>query len=370
LSNNFNSNYTYSGGALNYRTNRKKLSLTTGVSLQLAALTSTNLTNNNMIQQSFTDVLPNANVQYKISGYKSLSLNYSTNTQQPTTSQLQPLQNIADPLNVTEGNANLKRSYAHNINLNFFTADPATRKNFFAFVAFNITQNAIVYADEFTTNGARTSKPINVNGTTFLFGNLNYGFPIKKLKLRADVALGVNAIKNIALINGLTNNIHNTSFNPTINLSYFKENVIDIQASANLRFTKATYSLQPQLNNQFLTQIYKTEITNYLPWGLVFNNSLNYTINTGRADGFNTDIPFLNSSLAKSFLKNKRLEAKISVFDVLNKNIGINRSVNQNYIEDVSYNVLQRYFLVSFTFRLHKSVGSAGPNIVIKSMNN
>ena len=370
LSNNFSSNYTYSGGSFNYRTNRKKINFSTGASLQLAALTSTNLTNNNTIQQRFTDVLPNANIQYKFSNYKNLTLNYTTNTQQPTTSQLQPLQNIADPLNVVEGNPNLKRSYAHNINLNFFSADPLTRKNFFAFAAFGITQNAIVYADEFTTSGVRTTKPINVNGTTFLFGNLNYGFPIKKLNLRADVSLGVNAIKNIAFINGLTNNIHNTSFNPTVNLSYFKENKIDIQTSASLRFTKAIYSLQPKLNNQFLTQLYKIEMTNYLPWGLVLNNNLNYTINRGRAEGFNTDIPFLNSSLAKSFLKNKRLEAKLSVFDVLNKNIGINRNVNQNYIEDVSYNVLQRYFLLSFTFRLHKSVGSSGPNVVIRSFNN
>lgn len=370
LSNNFSSNYTYSGGSLNYRTNRKKLSLGAGASLQLAKLVSTNLTNNNTIQQNFTDLLPNANIQFKFSSYKSLTLNYSTNTQQPTTTQLQPLQNIADPLNVVEGNPNLKRSYAHSINLNYFSADPVTRKNFFAFAAFTTTQNAIVYADEFNANGARVTKPINVNGTTFLFGNINYGFPIKKLKLRADISLGVNAIKNIALINGQTNNINNTSINPTFSLSYFKENSIDIQTSVNLRFTKATYSLQPQLNNTFLTQTYKTEIVNYLPLGLVLNNSLNYTINTGRADGFNTSIPFWNSSLAKSFLKNKRLEAKLSVFDVLNRNIGINRNVNQNYIEDLSYNVLQRYFLFSFTFRLHKSAGSSGPNVVIRSFNN
>lgn len=370
LSNNFSSNYTYSGGSLNYRANRKKWSFNTGASLQLAKLVSKNLTNNNTIKQSFTDVLPNANVQFKFSNYKTLTLNYSTNTQQPTTSQLQPLQNIADPLNVLEGNPNLKRSYAHSINLNFFSADPVTRKNFFAFAAFTTTQNAIIYADHFNANGARVTKPINVNGTTFLFGNINYGFPIKKLKLRADVSLGVNAIKNIALINGLTNNINNTSFNPTISLSYFKENSIDIQASANLRITKATYSLQSQLNNTFFTQTYRTEIISYLPLGFVLNNSLNYTINTGRADGFNTSIPFWNSSVAKSFLKNKRLEAKLSVFDVLNRNIGINRNVNQNFIEDLSYNVLQRYFLLSFTFRLHKSASSGGPNVVIRSFNN
>lgn len=370
LSNSFESNYNYSGGSVNYRTNRKKLSIGAGASLQLAELTSKNISNNNTIQQSFTDVLPNANIQYKFSNYKNLSFNYTTSTQQPSTSQLQPLQNVADLLNVYEGNPDLKRSYSHNINLNFFSADPATRKNFFAFAAFGITQNAIVNADVFSSNGARKSTPINVNGTTFLFGNINYGFPIKKLKLRADVSVGLNATKNFGLINGQTNTINNTAINPSIALSYFKDNIIDVQASANLRFNKATYSLQQQLNSNFLTQIYSTEITNYLPLGLVLNNNLNYTINSGRADGFNTEVPFWNASLAKGFLKNKRMEAKIAVFDILNRNVGISRNANQNYIEDIRYNVLQRYFLLTFTYRLHKAATISGPNVVVRTIAN
>lgn len=370
LSNSFESNYNYSGGSINYRTNRKKVSIGAGASLQLAELTSKNISNNNNIQQSFTDVLPNANIQYKFSNYKSLTLNYTTSTQQPSTAQLQPLQNVADLLNVYEGNPDLKRSYSHNINLNFFTADPATRQNFFAFAAFGITQNAIVNADVFSSNGARKSTPVNVNGTTFLFGNINYGFPIKKLKLRADVSVGLNATKNFGIINGQTNTINNTAINPSIALSYFKDNIIDIQASANLRFNKATYSLQQQLNSNFITQIYSTEVTNYLPLGLVLNNNLNYTINSGRADGFNTEVPFWNASLAKGFLKNKRMEAKITVFDILNRNIGVSRNANQNYIEDIRYNVLQRYFLLTFTYRLHKAAASSGPSVVVKTFGN
>jgi hypothetical protein len=370
LSNSFESNYNYTGGSVNYRTNRKKVSIDVGASLQLAELTSKNISNNNTIQQSFTDVLPNANIQYKFSNYKNLSLNYTTSTQQPSTAQLQPLQNVADLLNVYEGNPDLKRSYSHNINLNFFTADPATRQNFFAFAAFGITQNAIVNADVFSGNGARKSSPINVNGTTFLFGNINYGFPIKKLKLRADVSVGLNATKNFGIINGQTNTINNTAINPSIALSYFKDNTIDIQASANLRFNKATYSLQQQLNSNFLTQIYSTEITNYLPLGLVLNNNLNYTINSGRADGFNTEVPFWNASLAKGFLKNKRMEAKIAVFDILNRNVGVSRNANQNYIEDVRYNVLQRYLLLTFTYRLHKAAASSGLGVVIRTFGN
>ena len=95
-----------------------------------------------------------------------------------------------------------------------------------------------------------------------------------------------------------------------------------------------------------------------MPWKLNLRNEFNYITNTGRSDGFNASIPLLNMSLAKSFLKNNRGELKFSVSDVLNKNLGINRSASNNFIEDIRYNVLQRFFMLSFSYSLHKSGGS------------
>lgn len=96
---------------------------------------------------------------------------------------------------------------------------------------------------------------------------------------------------------------------------------------------------------------------------------MNYTINSGRADGYNTSVAFWNASIAKSFLKNKRAEIKFSAFDLLNQNIGVSRNANQNYIEDTRYNVLQRYFLMSFTFRLNKAGSNAsGPRVMIRTV--
>ena len=82
-------------------------------------------------------------------------------------------------------------------------------------------------------------------------------------------------------------------------------------ATGRLNFSKAKYSLQSELNSNYLQQVYGMEMTNYMPWDLVLNNNFNYTINTGRADGYNTNVPFWNASMAKGFLKNKRAEFKI-----------------------------------------------------------
>jgi hypothetical protein len=367
LSNHFRSEYQYAGASLGLRTNMKKLNYSISASLQQAQLNSTNKTTNTTIKQSFTDVLPNVNLRYGFNNFSNLSLGYTTSTQQPSTQQLQPLQNVSDPLNVVEGNPALKRSYAHNLNLNYFSADPVARKNFFVFAFVSFTKQAIVYADEIQTNGARKSRPVNANGNLTFFTNASYGFTIKPLKIRVDAALGYNYLKNIAFINGATNTISNNTINPSLSFNYTLADKLDVRTTANLRLNKAKYSLQEQLNTNFVTQAYAMELTNYLPWGLVVNNNFNYIINTGRSNGFNTNIPFWNASLAKSFLKNKRAELKLAVFDLLNKNIGINRNANQNYIEDLSYNVLQRYFMATFTFRLHKAGGSGTPGVQIRT---
>jgi hypothetical protein len=368
-SNDFKSEYMYTGGSLSFRSNQKSMSYTLGTSLQGATLNSTNNTNGKNIRQTFTDALPNANVQYRFNSSRTLSLNYNTSTTQPGTLQLQPVTDVSDPLNTYTGNPNLKRSYQQSLSLNYFATNMYSQRNFFAFLSFSKTDNAIVNSDSIRLNGSRITMPVNANGNYVLFGSINAGFPIKKLKSRVDLGLGSNILHNMSFVNGKENGIDNFSISPNLNYSFSLENKIDISANARLNISKAKYSLQPQLNSNYLQQVYGLDMTNFLPWGLVLNNNMNYTINSGRADGYNTSVAFWNASIAKSFLKNKRAEIKFSAFDLLNQNIGVSRNANQNYIEDTRYNVLQRYFLMSFTFRLNKAGSNAsGPRVVIRTV--
>jgi len=99
-----------------------------------------------------------------------------------------------------------------------------------------------------------------------------------------------------------------------------------------------------------------------LPKGFSLASEFSFTRNTGYSTGFNTDVSLWNMGLAKQLFKNKKGEIKIQVFDILNQNVGINRSANQNYIEDVATNVLNRYLLIGFSYNISKFAGKMIPS--------
>ena len=56
-------------------------------------------------------------------------------------------------------------------------------------------------------------------------------------------------------------------------------------------------------------------------------------------------------------MKLDRAELKISAFDLLNRNQGVFRNSSFNFIEDEQVNVLNRYVMLSFRYKISKFNG-------------
>jgi hypothetical protein len=122
--------------------------------------------------------------------------------------------------------------------------------------------------------------------------------------------------------------------------------------SATPTYNIAKYSVQPQLNENYFSQILNTNVTFYTKNGWILEANFDYTAYAGRALGYNTSVPLLNAAIAKQLFKNKQGELRLSVFDLFNQNISITRNVTENYIQDVQTKVLTRYALLTFTYNL------------------
>ncbi|MBI2729925.1 MAG: outer membrane beta-barrel protein [Sphingobacteriales bacterium] len=365
LSNAFRSEYSYTGGGVNFRSQQKKIIYGLGAAVQYASLLSIQKTGNNTIKQHFTNVLPAANFTYNFSKTKNLRLEYNTSTQQPATAQLQPVQDVSDPLNIREGNPDLKQHYQHNVSLNYFAASPLAQKNFFAYINFTATQNAIVNSDILFSNGVRYTSYKNANGVYNLFGGIDMGFPLKKLHTRINAGANTILYNNYNFLNNVKNNIKNIAINPRTSITYTYKEKLDITASARFSYNEIKYSLQKAFNDNYWRNTYELEANINLPWNIGLNNEITYTTNTGRTAGYNRNIALWNASITKGMFKYKRGTLKLSVYDLLNQNIGISRNANLNFIEDARYTVLNRFYMMSFTYSLSKA-GNSGPQVNIR----
>lgn len=360
LTNVFSMNQESRGGTLRFRSNFKKVNATVGASTQHSNLLSENRSTGNVVKQSFSDILPTATLRYAVNSKTNLQLNYTTNIQMPTAVQLQPVADVADPLNIYTGNSALQRAYIQSITANLTNINLPRGRNVFMMASLNKTNNAIVQSDIIDGSGRRITMPVNADGVVNAFVNLNTGLAVRRLKSTINIGIGVNQTASLAFINGMKNKMTNRALSPSLSWNIALEKKLLVYASARWNITKASYSLQPVLNNTFLQQIYSLEMTNYLPGNIHLTNNIAFTINSGRAIGFNTKIPYWTAAASKSFMKNNRGEMKLTALDILNQNVGVNRVANQQFLEDTRYNVLRRYFMLSFLYILNKSGKSTG----------
>jgi hypothetical protein len=357
LTNDFRNTYGYINGGLRLRTQRKKYNYAIGVSLQKAELDGKIISGikDSLISKSFTNLLPTARFQYNFTRFKSLTLNYRSSTNQPTVSQLQPVPDISDRLNIRNGNPNLKQEYIHNLQINYNGLNPYKNKNLFAFFNLSRTENKIVNYDSLFSNGVKSTRPVNVDGVYNLTGNVSVGFPVRFIKgtVRAGSTLFYNS--GAQFINGLRNNIKMFIAGPRLSLDMDLTDKVFLSLSGTLTYNKTAYSLRSAFNTNYLSHLYETEFTWQLPKGFNFATDFSYTINNQLASAFNAKVPLLGASISKQFLRFNRGELKLSVNDILNRNVGVSRNSNQNYIEDSRVNTLRRFALLSFTYSLSKT---------------
>jgi hypothetical protein len=362
LTNNFENTYGYTNGGLRLRTQQKKFSLAGGLNWQQAELQGKIIagSKDSVIKKTFHNLLPTARFKYDFTRYRNLMINYAAITNQPTLAQLQPVPDISDPLNIKEGNPELQQEFTHAVQVNFVSVNPFKNKNLFAFFNLQETQNKIANYDLVDSLGVKRTRPVNVNGVYNMTGTLSLGLPLHFLKGTVNLNSNMGYSKTKQFVNTAPNTIGALTLGPELRFDLSPSDKLDLSFSAGVNYNKTTYSLQPALNTEYLSHQYEGEVNWQLPASFYFNTSFTYTVNNQLASGFNAKVPLWNASFSRQFLRFNRGELKLTAFDLLNENVGISRTSNQNYIEDKRVNNLQRFFLLSFTYSLSKNGLSSG----------
>lgn len=363
LSNDFENTYGFTNAGIRMRTQKKKYSYSFGANWQQAKLEGkiTTGVKDSLISKTFRNILPNARFQYNFSKFKNFSLSYNTSTNQPGMSQLQPVPDNSNPLNIRDGNPDLKQEFNHAIQANLNLMSPYKNKNLFVFLTAQTTENKIVNFDSINLQtGVRKTKPVNVNGVYNLNNSISYSMPVRFLKGSFEISNNSGYSQSKQLINSITgqvveNTIKTLTFGPDVRLDMNPTEKLNITVGAGINHNRTKYSLQAAQNTTYLSQEYTASVDWEMPKGFFFSTDFTYIINSQRAAGFNTKVPLWNASISKQMLKFNRGELKFSARDLLDKNIGISRNTSNSYIEDSRVLTLRQFFLLSFTYSLSKT---------------
>ena len=359
LTNDFKNTYTTHKEGVQFRNQQGSFNFAVGATLQEAF--SENrfhyLAVDSALHQSFLNFLPNANLQYSFNRYQNLRMLYNTFTNQPSITQLAPVADNSDPLNIRLGNPDLKQEYYHSIRANYIAFDPFRHTSFFSMLNFNAIQHRIVNDDMLDSVRVRRTRPVNLEGLYNLNGNIGWGLPLRRLKSNLNLNSRVAYDHNASLVNGARNTGNTWTLSQGADLNFTYKELLDISGGIKVDYNDARYSLQPGQGQTYWTESYTFDFNWYGPRGFSIASDLDYTHRSGLPAGYNSSPLVWNAGLAKKVFKNQRGTFRLQVFDLLKQNTGFSRSTNQNYIDDMSYRVLNRYWLLSFTYAISRFAG-------------
>ena len=365
LSNVLDNTYTTQNGGVSYRVGDRDNNFSVGLNYQQAVLEGDQVfPYPASVSRSFSDFLPNLRFQRKLSAKSSIRFFYRTRTNPPSVTQLQDVINIRNVLFPTSGNPALDQDYNHTLIARYQFTNSAKRTSFFANFFVQKTQDYITNATYLITKdsavsnsitlreGARLTKPVNLDGYWSARSFFTLGLPIKLIKSNLNLNAGVSYSR----IPGLIDNVENLSNSYNYNLgAVIASNInefVDFTVSYSANFNVVRNTIQPELNNDYFSHTFGFQTNLLTKNGWVFQSDLNNQIYRGLTEGFNQDYWLWNLAVGKKFLKEQKGELKLSVFDLLKQNQSINREVTESYVQDVQNDVLRQYFMLTFTYKL------------------
>ncbi|GAB3291151.1 TonB-dependent receptor [Hymenobacter humi] len=369
LSNVFDNYYLTQSGGLTYRHITPKYQASVGLSGQYSELYSdAQYPRPSIGRYTFVNVLPNANVNYRFTRQKNLRFNYRTSTNPPNVSQLQAVVNNANPLQLSIGNPTLRQEFQHSVNFRYTASSPEVASNFFALLSGSYTQNPIsnrtLVASRDTTvvpegapgvrlpAGGQLTQPTNLSQQYTLRSLVSYGRPIKPIKTNVNLSLNANFTQTPGIVNGGLNYARVPSFGAGLTLSSNISPNLDFTASTTSSQNFVRNTLQARLNTNYFAQVTRFRLGWIVGPGINLQTDLVHQAYSGLSAGYNQQYLLWNASLGKKVFPGQRGEIRVYAFDLLGQNRAIQRNVTEAYYEDVQTTILQRYFMLMFTYNI------------------
>lgn len=357
----FSNDYTFRETANRFGSslvfNKKNIYTTLGLAANVFSFEQLDQTVNQKFKKNYTNLSPSIMFRNSYPQRGFLTLAYSGKPIQPSIEQTQPIRSNEDPLNIRIGNPELRPSFLNRFNAIYLIAKPSGGRNFNFNIIYTTTTNPFVNSSIINASGETQFQTVNLRSKSVQNFSASTGYS-KNIK-KKDLTLSFELRYNFNNYYGFTNkellesrlNVFGAKLSSTI----YKTNKYILDFNLRPSYNQSTSSQNAQLDNSGFTMDADAYLNITLTKTLSFTTTTSYSYQA-KTKVFDTSnqIVLLNMVLSKSFFKDKSLRASISGNDLLNQNIGFNRSVLGSYLNETTYTTIKRYMIFSLAWDFSK----------------
>ena len=325
---------------------------------------------------------PQAMLNYEFTENSNVRFFYFGWSNQPSTSQLLPVPDNSDPLNIALGNPNLNPYFNHNIRGNFRYTNKKTFTSVNARFGGSLVENAITSAQWYDPAGVQYSIPVNGPASGNVDARIMVNSPFGKTGLsifsmtfarynQSTSYIGTGALEsskyydaenasfNYALFNQdfpdlgasdkfITNRTQTMSFTQRLRLTY-RNDFVEVTLGGRTRMSKSWYTME----NSQLKATWNNQADMSMNWTIPGGINLIADLDYNWYNGYTTpqeDEFVLNAEITKQLFK-KKFTLALKAYDILGQSKNLSVTDSANYHQEVRNNTLGRYIILSLTYR-------------------
>ena len=332
---------------------------------------------------------PQAMLNYEFSDNSNIRFFYFGRSAQPSTSQLLPVPDNSNPLNIALGNPNLNPYFNHNMRGMFGYTNKKTFTSVHARFGGSIVENAITTAQWYDANGVQYSIPVNGPANASVDGRVMVNSPFGKSNFsifsmtfarfnKSNAFIGTDALgafydpetasfdykafnemyPDLAESDDFINNkTRSLSFTQRLRLT-FRSDLVELTLGGRTRVNKSWNTMK----NGQLQATWNNQVDFSMNWTIPGGVHLIADADYNWYNGYTTpqeDEVILNAEITKLLFKNKFTLA-LKAYDILGQSKNLSVSDSANYHLETRNNTLGRYVILSLTYRFGEFKGGRG----------
>jgi len=333
--------------------NTDKVQFTLSMQMEIGKTTNS-LDNDELADDDHIYFTPGLSWEYEYKTGRRIRLYYETGVNVPSINQLLPTINISNPLVLSRGNRFLKPELSNNLSVNWWIFDQFSFTSFITGINATYVNDKINWDRTIDDNLRQSMTLVNVPSDYRIQSSSDFSTPIRKLGIKFNTNLEETWNRGTSYVNNIENINTNLSHRISLSVENRKKTKWDVIAGGAFQMTDARFSIQESLNNRYLDFSYFAEIR-FNPnkkWN--FQVTADVTNYNSRSFSQSVVIPLTGVEITHYFLRNNRGSLTFQGIDLLNRNTGIERTSDLNFIREQRSNMLGRLLMISFRYRLNK----------------